>query len=1755
MMDVFALRDRLVADYKRYTRSFIKIADARVCAKVDRELEAGAFWPRPLLQLNPAFEPGGTIDDLVAEGLLHRECARIFRFGKSDADPEGKQLLLHAHQTQAIRKAAEGRSYVLTSGTGSGKSLAYIAPIADRVLRRGPGNGVQAIIVYPMNALANSQNEELEKFLVAGYGEGRSPARFARYTGQEGDAERREIRANPPDILLTNYMMLELLLTRGEDRELARAARGLRFLVLDELHTYRGRQGADVALLVRRCRLAFAADGMICVGTSATMASGGAEADRKREVARAAATLFGAEVGPEQVIDETLKRSTPEIDAGSSEARGALAAVVADGGAPPDTYDAFRAAPLAAWIESAFGVRTDPDTGRLARRKPRPLTGPDGAAHELAALTGSDAGRCEDILRRYLLRGADLQIPGPRPVPVFAFRLHQFFTRGDTVWATLEAPPVRHIETAKLGAKPGDPEKRLFPLVFCRHCGAGYYRVALYSGAGEPDRVEPREDRGAPLDDSANAWLYVSGTDPWPADGEEQLRRLPDFMKEEAPGGGDRVRADARKDVPQRLYVDPAGRLAPEGQGVAAAAITDNFLFCLAPGCGVAYARNQRSEIAKLGTLGVDSRSTATTILAVRALAELQSNDALPAAARKLLSFTDNRQDASLQAGHFNDFAQVALIRSALYKAAGAAGAGGLQHGALARSVFRALGLRFDEYAADRDLRGPARQETDDALCQALDYFLYRDLRRGWRVVAPNLEDCGLLRFEYEGLAGERGLLADDALWTSGFSAGSGRDRTHSAPPPALRRCGPARREEILRVLLDTLRRQLAIDVDALDAQKQQELVRQTRPRLREGTVWYLADPRELAKSRVAYPRARRGKDRREDRTGYFVSSYGAFGRYLRRALAGRAGPGARFGREEVDEAIRFLFEALRIYGVLARVRTPDGYRINPGALCWIAGGGAAPAADPTRTIEPGDTAPAPNAYFVECYRKFADLRCLLEAREHTAQVAAKDREEREARFREGGLPLLFCSPTMELGVDISDLNLVNLRNAPPTPANYAQRGGRAGRSGQPALVYTYCAGQSPHDRYYFRHAGDMVAGAVAPPRIDLCNRDLLRAHLHAIWMEAAKPGFGSTLADILDIDRDNGSVRFSVKQAILDVLDDPEPRAAALARAERLIDGIRGDLASASWFRDDWARGVFDGIRRSFESACDRWRQLYRAAASQRELHHRIILDTSRPDGEREHSKRLRAQAESQIRLLTEPEGIYRGDFYSYRYFATEGFLPGYNFPRLPLSAYVPARRRNGDRDEFISRPRFLAISEFGPRALVYHEGTRYRVYKVNLDFAAEDIGAARGLATDTMKRCPRCGYAHLETGAVNLAEVCERCGAALDERSVIGGMARMQNVSLRAAQRITCDEEERQRFGYRLVSAYRFPDGDGGADRGDSEAAADGAPAMRLSYADAATLYRINLGWRQRKEAQPDGFMLDLEKGYWARNAADEDDRDADDPAAEGRRMRAIPYVLDTRNALAMSFVPAPGASEMAGLQAAFKEAIQKHYQLEPRELAAEPMPSPSDRREILFYEAAEGGAGVLRQLVEDPRAVADLARRALEICHFDPDTLEDLQAGGCGKACYECLLDYGNQPDHTLLDRHGIRDALARLARSEGRPAGGPGSRAERMAAMRRACDSKLERRWLARLDALGLRPPSAAQYLLKACRTRPDFFYREYNAAIYVDGPPHDEPEQRRADAAVTERLQDAGYVVLRFHHKADWDAAFRAHPDIFGSAAP
>jgi ATP-dependent helicase YprA (DUF1998 family) len=255
--------------------------------------------------------------------------------------------------------------------------------------------------------------------------------------------------------------MLELILTRTDERDLVRAAQGLRFLVLDELHTYRGRQGADVALLVRRTREACGAEAVQHIGTSATMATGGTFAEQRAEVARVATLIFGAAVEPRDVIGETLRRATPGPDLTDEVFLKALRVRVADEAARPAAeYQAFVADPLSQWIESSLGIAVEPSSDRLVRAEPRPVGGPAGVALDLARLTGVPEGRCASLTQEQLLAGYHIKDPHTG-FPVFAFRLHQFISRGDTVYASLEAEAERHLTLQPQRYVPGDRARLL----------------------------------------------------------------------------------------------------------------------------------------------------------------------------------------------------------------------------------------------------------------------------------------------------------------------------------------------------------------------------------------------------------------------------------------------------------------------------------------------------------------------------------------------------------------------------------------------------------------------------------------------------------------------------------------------------------------------------------------------------------------------------------------------------------------------------------------------------------------------------------------------------------------------------------------------------------------------------------------------------------------------------------------------------------------------------------------------------------------------------------------------------------------------------------------------------------------------------------------------------------------------------------------------------------------------------------------------
>ena len=1134
----------------------------------------------------------------------------------------------------------------------------------------------------------------------------------------------------------------------------------------------------------------------------------------------------------------------------------------------------------------------------------------------------------------------------------------------------------------------------------------------------------------------------------------------------------------------------------------------------------MSYAGRLGRDFSRVSTLGSDGRSTATTIMSLAAVQHLRNAGDLPSSARKLLSFTDNRQDASLQAGHFNDFVQVTLLRAALHKAAKEAGDEGLRYDELPQRVFDALSLPFEDYALEPALKGVARRDTERALQSVLAYRVYRDLERGWRLTQPNLEQTGLLRIDYESLDE---LAEDESEWANGHAA--------------LAEATTLTRSFILGVLLDTIRRELAIKVDVLETDEQDRITNRSDQRLID--PWAIGDER-MRFAPVVLPRS---KSRADTRDAYFVSARGGFGQFLRRPNA--LGSFGKLTLVETDEIIGHLFEALRVYGLLVAVGEADDgtiqYQLPASAMRWMAGDGTTPYQDHIRMPNASPDRRV-NSFFVDLYSSLGESMRKVEAREHTAQVPYEDRLEREDRFRSADLPVLFCSPTMELGVDISQLNVVNMRNVPPTPANYAQRSGRAGRSGQPALVFTYCAAGSSHDQHYFKHPGQMVAGQVEAPRLELANEDLLRSHIHAVWLAESGLDLGASLKDVLDLGLDVDEP--PVFPNIAAYFSDGSTRARAKARAQAVLDDLDDRLSDASWWYPDWLDDTLAGMEQQFHRSLDRWRSLYKAALQQAREQSTIKQSASTSARDKRSADRLRREAENQLELLrAESDNRNQSDFYTYRYLAAEGFLPGYSFPRLPLSAFIPGRKGRGGDPEYLQRPRFLAISEFGPQSLVYHEGLRYRINRVILpvgDLALDD----GGIATQEAKQCDICGYLHPLTGSVH-PDVCARCAAELPPP--VTSLFRLQNVSTVRRDRITSDEEERQRKGYEIISGVHFAERDGDLSVSETVVTDDnGGELFRLAYGDTATIWRINLGWRRRKFKEQLGFVLDIERGYWSKDN-DAEAEDDEDPMSN-RTKRVVPYVEDSRNVLLITPADELDTETAASLQMALKVAFQVVFQLEEDEVAAEPLPSFDERNLMLFYESAEGGAGALRRLIEESGLWKRIAAEALRRCHVDPETgaeIPTMSGEDCEAACYDCLLSYRNQTEHQLLDRHAAIPVLERLKTSQ--LSGAPAA----LETLDALVESSLEQEFLDRLRAGGFRLPDKSQVLIEQAKTRVDFLYTTQRAAIFIDGPHHDEARRSEIDAEQDAALKSLGLTVIRFGHQADWAQLFDTYARIFG----
>lgn len=1889
MINIFQFRDELIEHYQSFSQGFTKIAADDIRSFIKQQFDAyKRFCPEPLIQITPNYKVSCSIDDLVRQGVLHPDCAKIFQFN-------GQGLNLFAHQYNAINMARSGKSYVVTSGTGSGKSLTFFIPIINAILQDKAQElitsgshlnrpRIRAIIIYPMNALANSQLEEIQKFLQSFSG-----VRVCRYTGQDDQASRQEMTDNPPDIILTNFMMLEQILIRKSDRVLVNNCQDLRFLVLDELHTYRGRQGSDVAMLIRRLRVQMNAKNLICIGTSATMASTGSQQDKNAVVANFASHLFGCPFQPEQVISEILEPMTLAIPSAQEEfisfrkqlmQEVNLAAKLDEQGQSClmlHNYDEFKHSAFARWLEQNLSITSKSEraipqsissiAGRLTAMLCAPMlatpqevaafklpdellnglvvaedgrsklnpegkadgqyTGNDqlnavwgdgklskrlGADSNEQAFLGSEAallladGTLQQLdgttlskihelfvtstqaLKNFLsLFGQNDYIRTPQGKNPFAFKLHQFISGPTRIYVSLQHPQrYLTLDGQNFVADPQDPNKHypLFEAYFCRDCGMEYIPVKITEGAGrKPNyiKVEPREfdarDDEEQDDDECTIGFICPRRLGQGYDGDDE--QLPDEWKD--PKKENAIKSAKKKAVPELIYLDEYGYC--NGNGQPYWLIKGTFQFCV--NCLHTFTTAGSEKHRLLGLSG-ESRASVTTIISLQLIRQLyqyiwdnaqaQNREPSPAEenACKLLGFVDNRQDAALQAGHFNDFVLRLVMRSSIIAALRNAQKP-MPIDSLVQSICEILHFS-NKYINDPEAlsnfmeepQGQTNELISVRFSQALEQLQFifgmkivDELRNLNLYTCPSLQELHLIKLQYLGLS--------DMCNSEQFMAQSA----------LLSRLSPEARFQIFSDFLDTLCNKQCIDSEYLNdgkissnlkssaknilakwipqgvfknlspafvlekASSTAKVVLGTKlsgvnrkimlhkawktikyqPTLEEASLVLQDMISMLNKHGLLQQSSLKGADNKADISGYRIRA-SVILLSTDNALSHQVMNDEGAMRNELDGTIR---EAIldkandsTVWGKVAQANKAAG--TMAGELPSTNANYATDVTDTTDLTETGDD----ERFFARLYLEIAKMlqnptsskkliQTLLniEAHEHTAQVSSKDREELEQRFRANQndlekwkarstaqpfkrLPLLFCSPTMELGIDISALNYVLMRNVPPTAANYVQRAGRAGRSGQQSLVLTYCTARSPHDQWFFKHPEEMVQGIVNEPTIDLTNDALIRSHLHAIWLAAGYVDIQNFVSQNLDLSRtnypmiptlqeqlnpqwalaDSNNTARGGKQAELSATEyaashdhsldytsyEEKNNRLALTPAaivKNAVDMSRQVLSmvdepevQAKWLNNTELESFIIRSYQEFDHSFDSWRTHYRSLQSQLELVGKQLnaLNSNKEDRERLQNEQARVLA--QIAFMTSTESYNNNnEFYVYRYLASQGFLPGYNFPSMPLQAWLLEK---DDLDKthrnLISRPRFIGLSEFAPFSLIYHQGRIFMSTRIRIP--AENFNTeTKRLNTTVAHACERCGY--ITTDAA--ANTCEYCASPLRPESDIHNLYKISIVEATERERITVVDENRLSQGLEIHTLFSFAK--------DSSRLTGFLPPLKcelkyqdqclgvLTYAQNALIKRINLGWRNSNDRT--GFLINPLNGCWKSTSKTQTDlptrrgkgrknatlinavlnsqTEATDKEAEVLQ-KIVPYVEDTHNLLILEPKGA-GAGDtifMATLQAALQRAIEQVYQLEQSELFVEPAPNEQERNLILIYEAGEGGSGVLLNLIRNPEAIQAVAKRALKIMHYDmpqdPSTWDMAhivnynQNQHCLNGCYDCLLSYYNQREHVYINR---------------------------------------------------------------------------------------------------------------------------------------
>ncbi len=1580
----------------------------------------------------------------------------------------------HLHQVQAWQRLSSRgqapRATLITTGTGSGKTECFLYPLLDHALRgvqRGEG-GIKAIVLYPMNALASDQ---AQRFAETIWNEERlrGKVRVGLFVGGEGqhhDMGRDHVvdvndrlRSDPPDILLTNYRMLDLLLQRPKDAPLwaHNGPNTLRYLVLDELHTYDGAQGTDVACLIRRLGRRLGNPEAICpVGTSATVGGGG---DTRTELLRFASTLFDQPFPDDAFIGETRVEPRELFEEPAlPETYPTVAGPWPEGG---DDAEAHVRASVEAWLPNAArreilgnGPLDRVVLGRWVRRLPimralialshrRPIAAHDvlaALANELPAFAAASSAQREGWLASALSMLSYAQ----RRVGTMAFPLV-------SVQATLWVREVRRL-LSRVG---GDRAYRFFddspppndevwlPRYACQHCGHSGW-LLTESGVGQTLDFRYKDIARAYQERAPN--LRLIHLDESSAGDSARLgwidAKSRRFVDKEPDNG-----------TPKLVLVEPE-------QGTA--------LRC--PAC------DERDTIRLIAARGTTLSSVAVGHLFTTPL----NTD------RKLLTFSDSVQDAAHRAGFFGARTFRFVIRSALLAivphegtiSLGAMGARAWEHWSerlglpdatatllppdlhWLASVEDWHALLDDHVRRRRDLEKRSEPTTEPApappekLIEQLTSRLHWEAARELGVAARigrTLEQSGCLSVTVDADRFERAVDAIAAVLPEriGVFTGVGAAAVRAWVAGVLTRLR-------LRggVFNPLLKEYVASAGNTFQLTKKLNPLMSPFPPQTSRPLFLTNAPKSRKFDSIASTRRQSWAIDWLSRAlgvevdpGTSATAYAALLPILQREGIVTALPTSESAAMGKATAWGLLADVLHVSRahVFRRCDT-CGYE-----LAAVEGSVTDPLAHPClryrcrghfRALDARDSwdesLGLPSAtYYKQIYERGQLGR--LWSREHTGLLERSAREDLELEFKQRPRPdspnLLSCTPTLEMGIDIGDLSATLLCSVPPGTANYVQRVGRAGRRTGNSLVLAFAATRA-HDLYFFQQPLEAMAGAIHPPGCYLSAPEVLKRQALAYCFDNFAREGGKVPPRVGDALRGEEAKRFPRP-----VLEFIEPRRA------KLRDDFLEMFPALELTARATMRSIFDVAADGMSPLEARLRDTTEAAHRRREELRKLAIkiDERRKqlDTDDVEAKKV-ADLEDEKRRLSDERKFVGKQLASlmdqdvWGWLTEESVLPNYAFPEkgVKLDAYV---RREGSREpehhEWVRAPS-SALRELAPFNTFYASSRRVPITGVELKRESTPV---------EWSFCASCHHAEPRSATAASQNACPRCGDArfadIGQRRSVLIMGQVYAVASHRDAVLGDDTDDRERQWYETLALFE-------AESEAREAWANDAAGFGFELQPKLVLREVNLGLKDdgsspqtmtiAGQAHPDvSFLLCEVCGQAQRPPGNRPNGTREEHRHRGwcperkkpvdkQRSRQLHLLRELRSEALRLVVPISDAedtaSQLANLRAALRLGLRRFYGGEPDFLDVraydEPLAGQEGRRRYLVVmDRVPGGTGLLAELVVNRGAKL---KEALEHAHTALRGCECRTRVPAVRACYHCLYAYREGEDLPLLDR---------------------------------------------------------------------------------------------------------------------------------------